>query len=378
MITAAIFPGRYVQGSGALSALGDEVARLGRRPFAVCDPFVHDNLFDSRVRPALDHRLRTEFARFGGEVSDEEVERLCTMPGAEGADVVVGVGGRKTLDAAKATALALGTPVAIVPSIASTDAPCSAEIVIHTPDGEVERHAFLPRNPDLVLVDTQVIAEAPVRTLVAGMGDALATRFEAEACRLASVPNATGHRGAFAAFAFARLCYDTLLAEGPLARRACEDDAVTERLERIVEANTLLSGIGFESGGLATAHALDEAFLAVDGPRDFMHGERVAFGTLASLFLTAKPNDVVDEVYRFAAAVGLPATLAGLGLGEAGDEDLRRIADTACAEGSKIHNEPRPVSPEEVVFALRCADEEGRRRKFEPRANPVHAGSAEA
>jgi glycerol dehydrogenase len=223
-----------------------------------------------------------------------------------------------------------------------------------------------------------VIAEAPVRTLVAGMGDALATRFEAESCRLASVPNATGHRGAFVALALARLCYDTLIAEGPLARRACEDDAVTEGLERIVEANTLLSGIGFESGGLATAHALDKAFLAVAGPREVMHGERVAFGTLASLFLTAKPSDLVDEVYRFARAVGLPTTLAGISLGEASDGDLRRIADAASAEGSKIHNEPRPVSPEEVVFALRCADKEGRRRDAEPVACPLHAGSPTA
>ena len=113
-----------------------------------------------------------------------------------------------------------------------------------------------PRNPDLVLVDSQVIADAPVRFLVSGMGDAQVTRFEAEDCRIKDEGNMTTRPGPMSAFGLARLCFDTLLKYGVLAKAACEHHQVTPALEHVIEANTLLSGLGFESGGLAAAHAI--------------------------------------------------------------------------------------------------------------------------
>ena len=44
--------------------------------------------------------------------------------------------------------------------------------------------------------------------------------------------------------------------DGVAAARDVEVDALTPALERVVEANTLLSGLGFESGGLCIAHAV--------------------------------------------------------------------------------------------------------------------------
>ena len=58
------------------------------------------------------------------------------------------------------------------------------------------------------------------------------------------------------AYALARLCYETVRDWGVAALTACEAQVVTPALERVVEANILLSGLGFESGGLGAAHAL--------------------------------------------------------------------------------------------------------------------------
>jgi glycerol dehydrogenase len=76
----------------------------------------------------------------------------------------------------------MDVPVAIAPTIASTDAPCSALSVIYTDSGEFDRYLMLPHNPNMVIVDTKVVAGAPARLLAAGIGDALATWFEARAC----------------------------------------------------------------------------------------------------------------------------------------------------------------------------------------------------
>ncbi|MBF0375831.1 MAG: iron-containing alcohol dehydrogenase, partial [Alphaproteobacteria bacterium] len=149
-----------------------------------------------------------------------------------------------------AAANILGVPVIVLPTIAATDAPCSALSVIYTDDGVFQKVVVFPHNPDCVLVDTGIIANAPVATLVAGMGDALATFWEADTCARSGKPNALtgGTPPLRSAIAMARFCYDTLLEFGVQAKSDVESRRVTPAVEAIVEANTLLSGIGFESG----------------------------------------------------------------------------------------------------------------------------------
>ena len=362
MITKTIFPGRYIQGMDALKRLKAEIERVGDVGFIVCDPFVFENpLPHSDTFMGASSGNAAE--RFGGESSDEEIERLSDLAKNSKAHVIVGIGGGKTMDTAKAVAHSLERPVIVVPTIASTDAPCSALSVIYTPDGKFKRYLILPRNPDVVLVDTGVIARAPARFLVSGMGDALATWFEASSCKAKFAPNITGDVGSMTAYALARLCYDTLLEYGVAAKISCEAHAVTPALEHIVEANTLLSGLGFESGGLAAAHAIHNGFTVLEKIHDQQHGEKVAFGTLASLFLTDKPREIIAEVYAFCESVGLPTTFDGMGLGAISDEELMKVAEAACVENETIHNEPIPVDWMTVLSALKAADAEGRRRK---------------
>ena len=362
MISTTLFPGRYVQGAGALARLGQELARLGSRHFLICSPHPLEHLLPPLL-PGLEQAGTVRVERFGRECTDQEIERLLALALDFKAQTVTAIGGGKTLDAAKAVASRAGIPVAVVPTIASTDAPCSSVCVVYTPDGVFQRVDLLPRNPDLVLVDTEVMAQAPARFLVAGMGDALATWFEAESCRLSRGRNIAGDVGSMTAHALARLCYETVRDWGLAARTACEAHVVTPALERVVEANTLLSGLGFESGGLGAAHSIHNGLTALPAVHHLYHGEKVAFGVLASLFLTDKPLLLMDEVYTLCGVLGLPTTFADLGLEGVTDQDLRRVAEKTCAPGESIHNEPVEISPDLVLSALKAADAEGRRRK---------------
>lgn len=362
MITTTIFPGRYVQGYDAIQLLGEEIERFGKRALLLVDPFVRQNLLASFL-PAVESRVQAQVENFGGESSDEEIDRLATIGRSANMELVVGVGGGKTLDTAKAVAYALHVPVIVVPTIASTDAPCSALSVIYTPEGEFKRYLFLPTNPTVVLVDTRIVVEAPVRFLISGMGDALATVFEARSAQMKYAGNMTGRPGSMTAYALADLCYETLLTYGEQAAAACAEHVVTAAVEKIVEANTLLSGLGFESGGLAAAHAIHNGLTGLEATHHFFHGEKVAIGTLASLFLTGKEPEVIDEVYTFCETVGLPTTLAQIGLENVSDEDLMLVAEKATAEGETIYNELVPITPLTVFQALKAADIEGRRRQ---------------
>ena len=121
--------------------------------------------------------------------------------------------------------------------------------------------------------------------------------------------------------------------------------------------------MGFESGGLAAAHAIHNGLTVLDQTHKFFHGEKVAIGTLASLFLTDKPKNTINEVFSFCESVGLPTTLSEIGLADVSDAELMKAAEAACAEGETIHNEPIPVSSEKVFSALKASDAYGKHRK---------------
>ena len=171
--------------------------------------------------------------------------------------------------------------------------------------------------------------------------------------------NELGGSATAAGHALARLCFETLLEYGTPALRAAEAHAVTPALERIVEANVLLSGLGFESGGLAAAHAIHNGLTVLEGAHRFLHGEKVAVGTIAQLFLEGRSRDTIEQVLDFCLQVGLPLGLSDLGLAEVGDPDLARVAEAACAPGESIHHEPFPVTRAMVMDALKAADAYG-------------------
>ena len=361
MVTIIQSPGRYIQGAGTLAQLGEYLAPLGTRHLIIGDKFVL-GFAEQTLRQACDSaRLHCEIAPFGGECCQQEIDRLQAIARQADCGAIVGIGGGKTLDTAKAVAHFMGLAVTIIPTIASTDAPCSALSVIYTADGEFDRYLMLPRNPDCVIVDTQVVARAPARLLAAGIGDALATWFEARACARSGAKTMAGGHCTQAALALAELCYQTLLREGEKAMLAAAQHVVTPALENVVEANTYLSGVGFESGGLAAAHAIHNGLTAIADAHRFYHGEKVAFGTLAQLVLENAPDDELLAVATLCRNVGLPVTLGELGITEDVSEKMQTVARAACAEGETIHNMPGGATAEQVYAALLVADRYGQR-----------------
>jgi glycerol dehydrogenase len=350
-------PGRYVQGRGAISGLGDELKQLGsERPLILRDGALVEILGDISVQGAVT-------VDFGGECSPEEIDRVAGRARDEGADAIVGIGGGKTIDTAKAVAHPANLPLIIVPTIASTDAPTSSLSVVYDEEGAFKEYRFFGRNPDAVVVDTEIIVGAPVRFLIAGIGDGLSTYFEADASSKTRTPAMAGGAPTLAALTLARLCYDTLLEHGLAARLAAEQGAVTPAVEKVIEANTLLSGLGFESGGLAAAHSIHNGLTALEGTHHYWHGEKVAFGTISMLMLEERPAAVVEELVDFCLEVGLPVALEDIGLEGVEREDLEKVAEAACVEGETIHNMPFAVHPQMVVDAMLAADALGRQRR---------------
>ncbi|MFI3229588.1 MAG: glycerol dehydrogenase [Bacillota bacterium] len=368
MRKAFICPTKYVQGENELLNLGYFVSTFGKKALLIAHK---DDV--ARVKAKLDSTAKKfdiEFivAPFTGECSRQAIAELQAIAKANSCDCTIGLGGGKAIDTAKC--VAEGEALIICPTIAATDAPTSHSAVLYTPDGAFDDYAYFKQSPSVVLIDTTVIAAAPARFLVSGMGDALSTYFEARATKRAyanvnaGLPcgaregAAPAAKGTMAAFSLATLCYETLLADGYKAKLACEQNVVTPALENIIETNILLSGLGFESGGLAAAHAIHDGLTVLEEAHHYFHGEKVAFGTICQLVLENAPQEEIEEVINFCLTVGLPVCLADLGVEDIGDR-LMEVAEKACIPEESVHSMPFPVTAADVAAAIIAADKLG-------------------
>lgn len=364
MVNVSVFPGKYIQGRRALETLKDHLSVFGTRYLGVINPSIGPQTMQY-VTELLRCSLNEDeliLVEGGEECCMSEVRRIETLIQTRQCDAVLGIGGGKTLDTAKAAAHFARVPVGIIPTAASSDAPCSALAVIYNEKGQLESRLKLRRNPDLVVMDTEVISHAPVRLLAAGIGDAFATYIESRRCLLANGDTVAGGKVSLTAAGMARLCYEILLADGRKAIQAVRERLCTQAVENIVEANTLLSGVGFESGGKSAAHAIHDG-LTWHPSCHCLHGEKVAFGTLVELVLENAPEDELKTSMEFLSEIGLPITLADMGIEKIVPEEIMQVAIKATAKGESIYNTNIPIDAQRVYDAILTADALGKHFK---------------
>ncbi len=359
-----IAPGRYIQGPNSLDHLGRYLSVIPAQRVGILITAGGQRRFGERVAQSL-MSANVEFVVeiFQDECSYEEADRAATALRERDPDLdsLIAIGGGKCLDAGKAIAFRLGVPVVICPTIASTDAPCSAVAVMYTPDGIAIGGEFYPNSPALVVVDSQIIAKAPAHFLVAGMADALASFYEAKACfETPTARSMVGARTPLSVLAMTEMVPQTLFEQGPTALEAVQQDIVTEALEQAIEVNTLTSGIGFESGGLAFVHSVAKGLTAIESVRDdYLHGELVAIGILAQLMLL-DDTDEAARVIDFFTAVGLPRHFGELGLTLTPTSDTFNLIVDHTFTTPFINNVGFTVTRQHVVDALLAVDRFGR------------------
>lgn len=346
------FPGKYIQGNGALEQLPAVMSRYGDKPFVLSTKSMVDI-----AQGLIAGKGKVE--QFNVECSEKEITRVMDLARTYHTTAIVAIGGGKVIDCCKVAADRLNLPVIIAPTIASTDAPCSGCAVVYSEAGAFEYVYYLKHNPDVVLVDTNIIVKAPVRFLISGMGDGLATFFEANACHRSGSLNECGGLRTKTALSIARLCMDTILKYGRQAAYDSREGIVSEAVEAIIEANILLSGIGFESCGLGSAHSIHNGLTVLSGTHSLYHGEKVAFGLITGLQLYDELN-LMDEVYDFFIDVGLPVCFEDLGLGNITEEQIMAVAKDCCVEGNIMYHEPYSFNPLTIAKAMKKADAIGK------------------
>jgi glycerol dehydrogenase len=343
-------PREYVQGPGALDELPHLAARHGKgHLLAVIDGFLFDSLSKRLDALFVARGQRVTCLRFAGEATRGEGERIVAAMGE--ADVVAGIGGGKCIDIGKFAGLHGGKPVFSVPTVASNDAPTSRLIVLYTEEHAVIGTEFLAYNPDLVLVDTDIIANAPPRLLRAGIGDALTKLYEARATAVSDGANSFSARAPFLGRKLGAICREVIHRSGPPVLEALSSGERHPDFEELVETLILISGITFESGGLSVAHSMIRGLTRIPALAGYLHGEHVAYSTLVQIVLEGDEADLRDAL-AFNRSIGLPVSLHELGVAQ---QDIAAAAE-AIAAGTMtapyITNFPRKLDARDIATAI--------------------------
>ena len=348
---------RYVQGVGALDAVGPLIASLGDHATVMIDrPMVA--VLGDRLRASIEGAgLGLEVVPLEGDVTHTNIEAMSArVAGVGRPTIVVAVGGGKALDLARAASWHQRATFVTIPTIASNDSPAAMAVAVYDDDHALVEVIQTGRNPEIVLVDPAVIAGAPARFLSAGIGDAIAKKFEAESCRAAGGNTQHGAPSLRVAGAIADACYETLRASAVDGVAAVARGEVDQSLEDTIEAVVLMAGLAFENGGLSIAHSMMRGLQVVRGTRSRMHGEHVAYGLLVHRALEGVDDAELGDLADFLVAVGLPDSLRALDLPDPSEAELVELADR-CVGSPHRHKTLAHVDRSSVLAAMRRVEE---------------------
>ena len=349
----AIAPARVLRGENCLANSGREIAKLGVRPLVVGG---QQTL--TVVKPVLEPVLEAEklefhSANYTPDCAESSLARLKEVARQHQADLIIGVGGGKALDMAKLLAYRCDLPIVTIATSGATCAAWTALSNVYSEAGAFQYDVTLSRCPDLLLLDYSLVRTAPPRTLVAGIGDAIAKWYEASVSSGDSTATLL-----ISAVQQARILRDILLQKSAIALEQPDSDEWRE----IVDATVLLAGVIGGVGGAdcrtVAAHAVHNGLTHLLEAHDVLHGEKVAYGILVQLRLEemVQGNQLAasarKQLLQFYTAIGLPQSLEDLGLADISLAQLRQVTAIATQPQSDIHRLPFTVSSEQLAAAM--------------------------
>ena len=347
-----VMPGaaRYINEAGILNNLNHYLKDYGKRPFILAGKKAYQAVEGYLNLAEYNIRQQT----FIGECSYENINLYAKIAVEHQSDAVIGIGGGKSIDTAKAVAARLDIPFISIPTVASTCAAWTPLSVIYTVEGSFIEYIVYPKGPALVLVDPNVLINSPVRYFLAGIGDTFAKYYEADALCQQVQLNVAAQAGLL----MAKLSLTVLREQSESALQGIKEQRINEAFNNILDtifmAGGLVGGLGDKYGRIAAAHSIHNGLTNIAETHHLYHGEKVAYGILVQLVLEKRPEEMIKETIQLFARLNLPVTYQDLGIKQS---HVETVAKATCAKGESIHLMPFPISSEDVIDAMERLEE---------------------
>jgi len=344
-------PVYYACEPGVLDQLDELLKRYNKKNCLVLHGEKSWNAIAPYFPKSMDHASFT-FIPYNGECSLNEINRIAELVKENKFDSIIGIGGGKILDIAKASANDAEVDVILIPTLASTCAAWTPLSVIYTDDGVFTHYTIFPKSTLMVLFEPNVLLQSPTDYFIAGIGDTLAKWYEADAIirELQDVPLVVqiAHQSA-------QLCRDVLLEHGEQAIKDQREGMLTSALQKVMETNIvaggMVGGFGDKFGRVSGAHSIHNALTTQEETHHLLHGAKVAYGILIQLMLEGNAKEIL-KLKSFYKNLGLPLTLKDLGLANNQTQNLRQIAEAATIEKESIHLLKEEITAEKVLQAI--------------------------
>ncbi len=348
----AIAPAQLLRGNGILSQLPKHLLRYGNKALVKALVITGETANQVTASYLSNTELEIIYADAIADCTDENLAMLHHLVQQVSPHVIIGIGGGKVLDTAKLIAHQCHLPIATVPTTGATCAAWTALSNVYDAEGAFDYDVTLDRCPDMMIVDYDVIATAPKRTLVSGIGDAIAKWYES------SVSSGSSEKTmVIAAVQEARILRDILFQKSAEAIANPNSQVWREVVDATVCLAGAIGGIGGASCRTVAAHAVHNALTHLPQAHGILHGEKVAYGILVQLRLEEFQGNQLatssrHQLLKFYQEIGLPTSLADLGLSQVTLAELEQISAIACQPHSDIHRLPFSVSPSQVLAAM--------------------------
>ncbi|MHB1315331.1 MAG: iron-containing alcohol dehydrogenase [Christensenellales bacterium] len=375
---------RYVQYKNALSEIKRYTFGMGKKFLIItaCGP-VTDHVvstikesfastMESKCKPAIAEKnyryarhmeearrfdsqqaeVSCEFLNYEGrEVTIDRLMALTALVKEKNFDVIVGIGGGKGMDFARGTAFFTGSRVVLVPTSAATNASASQMCVVYNEAGtRQEKMLYLPNYQDLVLADTSILINAPLKTFIAGIGDQYCTYYES--LFVADMLNMRKELSDLT-WEAVRASLGIMEKNGKAAVEAAKKKQITHEYESVLSQILHSCGPVRAMGCYGFPHLLNKALMTLEPcHKNIPHGSQVGYGIIPMKIYEEKPLEDMNSYIDFCLDVGIPVNFKQLGIEGITKEEL----DEACQkiyEGEGLGELPYHYDIEKDVF-VRC------------------------
>ncbi|SKC07511.1 glycerol dehydrogenase [Lachnospiraceae bacterium] len=285
-------PETYINEYGILAEAGKYISVYGKKALIIAGKTAWSKVEKELEKSLEEWNVISELMIMEGYPVYDKIQKYASFSDEMQSDLVIGIGGGKICDAAKAVGDLRNIPVVIIPTIAATCACWASRSILYKNDGNFDLVHWNKKSPVLILSDTQVLKEAPKRYLASGIMDTFAKWYEFEPL----IEKFGSDLTLLQNVATAKVAFDLLKELGTDSYFGKTED---DLFKKVVDAIFYLAGAsGSFSDGKPKrgfAHPYYFASTRIAESRHMLHGEKVAFGLLVQFILKGKDDDYINK-----------------------------------------------------------------------------------
>ncbi|MCA9827665.1 MAG: iron-containing alcohol dehydrogenase [Nitrosopumilus sp.] len=321
-------PRQIVVGEKNISELGEFLYNLTKPKKVSLISGIHVKKI---IKQKIEKSLKVKKIRFTWHTSkDNQIDTLNEIQREvkkDHSDIIIGIGGGRSVDTAKLVAFNLDIPFVSVPTAASHDGMASPFVSIKSD----KPHSIIATAPLGVFVDIDIIKKAPPRLLASGCGDLVANISAVKDWKLGR--DKTGeYYGRYSANLAIMSAKIVMEKSSQYAKKGLDARVIVEALISAGVASCIAGSSRPCSGAEHLfSHALDKI-----APGKGLHGEKCGLG---AIMITKLQGQDWKKIVKTLKDVGAPTTAKQIGLNEEQIIDALMIAQDLRPERYTILKE---------------------------------------